>query len=585
MTDHYAEADAAIAAILGGRRAHEVESRTLDFKTAAPDLRATGAMLAEAAVCFANTLGGVIVLGVDDKAKGPDAFVGTNLQPDEVRRLIYQRTDPRITVDVRVESVGTARVLQVLVPEGMDVHALTDGRVLHRVDAQQCAPMPPGAQMRLREERSGFDWSAQPSDRTVRDVDPLAMAAARGRLHGLPDRRAELARLGDHDLLRAIGLVDADGRLLRAGELLLVDPGESAAPLVRYQYQATPGGDPLAVDRLGAPLLPAFQRAFELVEARRTGVPLLLPDGQMITLADYPDVAVREALANAVIHRDLRLPGPVDIVHSPTVLVISSPGPLVSGVTPHNILTHPSKPRNPVLASAFRTLGLAEETGRGVDRMYRESIRSGRELPGIEDRGDSVRVTFVGGEPNARIARFVAHMARDEQADTDTLLVLFVLCSRQTVTAHALAPVLQKTNDEVEAVLRRLAAVPPGILEPTRGTLRRANPSYRLRGEALSALGPAITYRRRAPDEIDRKVVAHVREYERITNRTVRNMLDVDLPRARAILADLVRREVLVMASERRRGPNIEYGPGPQFPADPGRRRDARRHASARSHE
>ncbi len=69
---------------------------------------------------------------------------------------------------------------------------------------------------------------------------------------------------------------------------------------------------------------------------------------------------------------------PVHVDHSPQVLVVSSPGPLVGGVTPENILTHPSKPRNPGLARAARTVGIAEEVGRGVDRIVREMIRSGR---------------------------------------------------------------------------------------------------------------------------------------------------------------------------------------------------------------
>jgi ATP-dependent DNA helicase RecG len=322
------------------------------------------------------------------------------------------------------------------------------------------------------------------------------------------------------------------------------------------------------VDRLDRPILLAFQRALELVDARRSSVPLNLPDGQQITLADFPDLAVREALANALIHRDHRLPGPVVVEHSRTTLVVTSPGPLVAGVTPANILTHVSKPRNPTLAAAFRTLGLAEETGRGVDRMYREMIRSGRDLPHIDDRGDNVRVSFVGGAPNTRVARYVTRIGPDEQNDTDTLLVLFVLCARPSVTAAAMAPILQKGEDETEGVLRRLSADPPGMTEPTRSTARRSRPTYRLRGSVLSQLGPAITYRRRAPDEIDRKVVDHMREYGKVTNRTVRNMFDVDVQRAKTILGDLVERGVIVKTSTRQRGPNIEYGPGPAFPGD-----------------
>ncbi len=82
-----------------------------------------------------------------------------------------------------------------------------------------------------------------------------------------------------------------------------------------------------------------------------------------------------------------------------------------------------------------------------------------------------------------------------------------------------------------------------------------------------------MRYRRRTVDEIDRKVIAHVQEYGRITNRTLQNFLDVDVYRARDILKDLTGRELLVRTSIPTRGPSVEYGPGPAFPEAPARRR------------
>jgi ATP-dependent DNA helicase RecG len=68
---------------------------------------------------------------------------------------------------------------------------------------------------------------------------------------------------------------------------------------------------------------------------------------------------------------------------------------------------------------------------------------------------------------------------------------------------------------------------------------------YRLCGDVLKALGPAVPYQRRTVDEIDRKVIAHVVEYGKVTNRTVQNLLDVGINRARDVLADMVQRRIL----------------------------------------
>jgi ATP-dependent DNA helicase RecG len=81
-----------------------------------------------------------------------------------------------------------------------------------------------------------------------------------------------------------------------------------------------------------------------------------------------------------------------------------------------------------------------------------------------------------------------------------------------------------------------------------------------------------VSYQRRTVDEIDRKVIAHVREYGKVTNRTVQNLLDVNIQRAKGILMDLVKRRILVKTSPHERGPGVEYGPGTKFPPN-GKRR------------
>lgn len=246
-------------------------------------------------------------------------------------------------------------------------------------------------------------------------------------------------------------------------------------------------------------------------------------------------------------------------------------------MTVDNILTHPSKPRNRALAAAIRTLELAEEVGRGIDRMYREMIRTGRPTPTIDATFDQVRVALVGGAPDVQIARYVAQLDPSVHDDTDAMIILFRLCSARTVTATTIAPLLQKSVLEAEASLRHVASERVGMIEPTRQTMRAGHPNYRLRETALKQLGSAVPYVRHTSDEIDRRVVAHVQEYSRVTNATVRNLFNVGTPRAKQILASLVERGVLIKTSLAQRGPSVEYGPGPKFPPPPGRRRRAER--------
>jgi ATP-dependent DNA helicase RecG len=565
-----AELDAVLAAVADGTSAASLETEELDFKRQ-PDSRSDAIKtLVDAAVCFANTRGGTIVMGVANSKGGTAALLGCDLDPLTTQRRLYELVDPPLMVGARAIERGGVRLMVVDVLQSFEIHADKQGKASHRVGTD-CLPMTPQEHKRLREERLGVDWSAQPSDRSVGDISPRALDAARESLRRFPDDRQPLSVLSDGDLLRSLGVVDQDGRLLRAGEVLLCDPPRQESAVV-YQYRPTPGGEASLVERIDQPLVLAFARAMDLVWARRNVTPLTLPNGQQLEISDFPEAAVREALSNALLHRDYRLSSPVNVEHSPTSFVVISPGPLVGSVTPANILTHASSPRNPTLAKAARLLRLAEETGRGVDRMFREMIRIGHEPPVIEDGVDYVRVALSGGAPRTSIVRYVAGLDAEERDDTDAMLVLFTLCQQRTITATQIAPVLQKGESESESILKRLSQERSGMIEATRETGSRRKGEYRLRADALKALGTAVRYHRRTVDEIDRKVISHLHEYGKITNRTLQNLFDIDVYRSRDILADLQNRELIVRTSEATRGPTVEYGPGPKLPKSRRRR-------------
>lgn len=570
--DRIDQAVAAIEGIMDGALPRDLESASLEFKEQGRSEADTLRAIADAAICFANASGGVIVVGVADNVSGPPALLGCSLEPDGVRRRVWELSRPPLTVDAWADRSRGARLLFVSVPESMEIHADTQGRAPRRI-GRDCHAMDPTELTRLRDDRLGFDLTAQETETSLERLSIRALDEARSLLANFSDERRKLARLPPQDLLRALGVLSDRGGLMLAGEILFAEPAHGGQPAIVYEARATPSGEPRAIERLAPPLVTSFQEVLRLVRARQNRTPLSLPDGQQIELEDFPTLAVREALSNALIHRDYHLRGSVNLIHSPLLLAVSSPGPLVSGITPENILTHPSKPRNPCLMRAARLLGLAEEVGRGVDRMYREMISAGREIPRIESFHDHVRVSLTGGQANTQIARFVTQLPEQERDDTDTMLVLFRLCSSRTATAPEIAPLLQKNLAEAEASLRRLATDDVGILEPTRQTARRAHPCYRLRGDVLRRLGAAVRYQQRTVDEIDRKIMAHVREYGKVTSRTVQNMFDVGVQRARDLLRDLVSRRVLRKTSKAQRGPSVEYGPGSRFPPASPRRK------------
>lgn len=560
------ELDRALARIRQGTSPHKLESATLDFKAESRSLKETFANLAEAASCFANGVGGVIVLGIADRGSGSATVIGTDLDGREVRMGIFERTVPHLDVVVREVYLLDRRVLVVDVAEGLRVHGTSDGRYSWR-RGDKCPPMTADDVARLKEERSGEDWSIRSAKAGgLEIVDQAAISRARSLLAGVPERGAvELADAEAVDLLGGLALMKR-GSLTNAGRLMFGRRSPTAPPSIVYQHRRSAGGEPDRVLRFNEPLVVAVDRLIEAVELRLTHTPVNLSGGQQVAVADFPSLAVREAILNAVVHGDHRTGRPIQIEHSPDELSVVSPGPLVAGVTPQNILRHPHRARFPSLFLAFRHLGLVEQVGLGVDRMFREMLRFGRQPPTITEASDEVTVRFIADQPNLRIARFVNELPDGARDDLAVLIVLSVLRRRRSVRAEDIAPEIQRSSVEAQHLLRRLAGDERGLLEPTQGTSARRHPNYRLRGTVLATLGPSVAYHRAPTAERDRKIVEHVREYGSVNNRTVQNLFDVDVYRASAILRELVSREILVRTSEQQRGQLVRYGGGPGFP-------------------
>ncbi|WP_449064523.1 ATP-binding protein [Planomonospora algeriensis] len=559
------DVEAALDAILSGRRPGDLESPRLDFKRQGRSREDTAKDLAQAAACFANSSGGVLVVGVRDSLPGPEAFEGCDLDEDGVALRVYQLTVPPLSVVAEVRHVLGKRLLVITVPRTPEVHQV-DGRATWRV-GDQCLPLAGHQIAALVEERRGIDWSAAPTGRPIGDASPIALEVARELLNEHPDpARQGYARMTDADLVRLLGLVSPEGTLNRAGDLLMCSQGTEGGELLHYQFRRSSTGDLLASEWYRQPMLRALTGLLDAIGIRTDRTSIDVRHGVQIQVPDLPLRAVREAVVNAAIHRDYRLPGRIQIEQSPTRLVVTSPGRLVPGITLENILTMGSRPRNGRLCGAIRALGLAEEAGVGVDRMYGDMLRVGHHPPLFEEGADYVRVTLRGGAPNAAVARYVATLPADVGKEADTLLVLFTLLSRKTITAADMAPLLQRNIAETEDVLRSLSGPPADMLETTRASARLTHPAYRLREDAVAALGSAVTYRRRKPDDTDRKIIDLVREVGYVNARLVTMTVGLHGAQASRFLSDLVSRGLLTRTSQASRGPGVRYGPGPRFP-------------------
>ena len=341
-------------------------------------------MLADAVVCLANAEGGTLVVGVADAVQGPAAFrgVSSRLTADVIRKGIFDRTRPSLSVPVAEITEATARLVVITVPKGAVFYANAAGTATRRIGSE-CRPFPPEEQRQAMAARGLSDWSAEATDLGMEAVSADEVARVRRLL--LLAGREDLARSDERKLARDLRLLNSRGKLTRAGLLILGDAETIAAAIPNhgfaYQYRSSPGSESSARTRSARPFLAAVETLLDAVAVRSRVHPLSASGGVQIQIQDYPKDAVRELVVNALVHRDYELAGAVEVEHSPDSLAITSPGGLVFGITPENILTHPSTPRNRLLLETVTALQVAERTGQGIDRAYRELLRTGKVPP------------------------------------------------------------------------------------------------------------------------------------------------------------------------------------------------------------
>jgi len=456
-----------------GKSAEDLETDWLEFKPF-NDPKDDKKVAIEYAVCFANAEGGALVFGVADRERGgrSRAIHGCGrIDCAQWERDIYQSTNPHLTVQVEelVIPEGTGRLVIVHIPQGTNPPYGTSQGLYKKRVSTNCMPLNMHAEARLQVQTGAVDWSGLPVEDAGSDVlDPVEIARARRVLRRIKPG-SELIEVSDSEFLRGLRAVQ-DSKVTRMGLLLFGKAEELARRcpqhIVQYVYQPTPTH--VARNEI---MQQGLLNILEQIEQAFTGPAnpeQELSDGLFkLRIPAFPvEDTVREAILNAVTHRDYLEPGRVLVRHEPTELVITSPGGFIAGITPQNILRHEPRTRNQTLALAFVKLGLVEQAGVGRRRIFIPALSYGKRMPVYETDGASVTLRIFDGSFDERMARLVARWKRNgRMIDLDGLLILNYLREHAFINTISAAELLQLPREEVRGLLDRFAQPGSGILE------------------------------------------------------------------------------------------------------------------------
>lgn len=440
--------------------AHDLSSQRLDFRELdARCPKQSVRTVVTSAVCMANGGGGTVVFGIADNAIGRDrAILGVpyNVFVHDLAPEVYDRTDPNLTPvfeELKVPE-GTGSLIVMHVHPGIPPYTDIAGRGTIRV-GKDCKRLTGTRRTKLLEESGQHDYTAVTIDAPLaRLLSPAAMEALRESAKA--DRApAELLRLGDIDLLQAIGVV-RDGKPTRAAVLLAGSPDsvrDHIPGLVWTHLRMSSNTE--YTDRadgrhaIAVALARIMDRimADNPIETVRRGL-------YHFEYRTYPETALREALLNALCHGDFRVAGPRLVRQYADRIEISSPGGLIGDITPDNILHHPPATRNPCLVRALVRLRLVNRSNLGMERIFSALAMEGKPPPEIEDAGGAVRLTFRASGIRPRFRGFVAEETRKRIVlGTDQLLVLRHLVQHGEIDAPTASRLCQRREQTAAAVL------------------------------------------------------------------------------------------------------------------------------------
>lgn len=400
------------------------EDEHLEFKEAKN--RYDFEKLVKYCAALANEGGGKFVLGISDQR--PRHVVGSQAFGDLERTKAGLIERLRLRIDaLEIQHLG-GRVVVFDVPSrpvGMPIQY--DGAYWMR-GGEDLVPMTTDFLKRILDE-VGPDFSAQIcTQAAMSDLAPAAISQFRSMWYQ-KSGNAALENISDEQLLADAELV-LDGQITYAALILLGTRQALGKHLAQaetvFEYRTSEISGP-------AQQREEYRQGFFLYQDDLSRQINLRNDVQhfqqgffVFDVPTFNEIVVREAILNAVSHRDYRLGGSIFARQFARRLEVVSPGGFPPGINEDNILWRQA-PRNRRIAEVFAKCGLVERSGQGMNRMFEENIRESKPRPDFTGTDNyQVSITLQGDIQDPQFLRFIEQIGRERLAAFTTADFLVV---------------------------------------------------------------------------------------------------------------------------------------------------------------
>lgn len=349
-------------------------------------------------VALANEGGGKLVLGMNDAY--PHEVVGSDFAMGKIGELedgVYTKLEIRIRITELFDKEGL-RVLVTHIPSRPVGKMLKfEGVALMRV----------GDSLRNMSDEETFailseqepDFSAKNvSSFTVEDIDDEAFEILKDS-YAIKQRNPAFKNLSKEQVLSDLKLYN--GTELNYACLILLAKKEilhQKLPQCKIIWEYRSSESQIHFDNrivIDQPLFKAVDEVWRLINQPLLNKKHPVQNAAYIyDIYDFNEAVLREAILNAVAHRDYTISSEVVIKQFPSKIIISNPGGFPKGVNLENILTVSSTPRSRLLTDILEKTGLVERSGQGVDKIFSLTLSEGKQEPDYSS-SDIFQVTLI----------------------------------------------------------------------------------------------------------------------------------------------------------------------------------------------
>lgn len=348
-------------------------------------------------VALANEKGGYLILGVKDKH--PHEICGTNAfegREGKLEQSVYNDLGIRVEIDILFEN--SKRVMIIKVPSRpVGKVLLFEDVPLMRV-GEELLRMSDEVYLAIIQEQEP-DYSAKIcKGLTIADLDDIAIKRMK-ESYARKQKNFSFTELNTEQVLNDLKL-SVNGSLTYAALILLGKRNiiESVLPQSKINWEFRNNEEQIYFDSketISEPIFLAIDKIWQLINQPTLNKKHPVQSGAYIfDLFDFNEQVIREAILNAIAHRDYTITSEILVKQYPEKIIINNPGGFPKGVTIENILTVSSTPRSRLMTEILEKTGLVERSGQGVDKIFSITLSEGKAEPDYKN-SDMYQVSLV----------------------------------------------------------------------------------------------------------------------------------------------------------------------------------------------